>query len=425
MHQIRTVIILIFLFQNLNSYSQNRIQAQEYISDLCTDQMAGRGYINKGDSIAAEYIKEQFQEIGLSPLADNFYHSFQLDVNTIEKCHLTLNGKSMKPGIEFAVGPSSPSSSYKGELFIITQEMLLEKKIAKKVKKAVRKGLIPVFAPYDRKNEKVAESIKEIEECAKLELKVFMRSPLTWTVGRTQTTNAELWLDPELNLKDGDYIELDVQSQFIENYQSQNVAAYIPGTLYPDSFIILCGHYDHLGKMGSAIYYGANDNASGIAMIMDMASYFYRNPQEYSIAFVAFAGEEAGLVGSRNFVYSPPPLCKMDQVKFVFNMDLMGNGEDGATIVNGKVFTSYYNTLVDINQEQEYLPKIKARGKAANSDHYFFSEKGIPSFFIYTMGAYTHYHIPQDNANNLELGPYYDQTFKLLRDFILHFNEVN
>ena len=425
MYQIRTVIALIFLYCQFNCFAQDRSQAQEYINALCTDQMAGRGYINKGDSVAANYIKSVFQEIGLTPMANDYYHEFSLNVNTIEHCKLTINERKMKAGIDYAVGASSPSSAYRGSIILVTEKMLLEKAIVKKLKKAKRKGQIPVFEPFDRKNEALATAFKEIQKCAKLDLMVYVRSPLTWTVGRTQNKDAELWLDPSLELKDGDVIELSVAANYIENYASQNVAAYVPGTLYPDSFIILCGHYDHLGKMGEATYYGANDNASGIAMLMDMAAYFSKHPQNYSIAFVAFAGEEAGLVGSRKFVYSPPKECPLRQIKFVLNMDLMGNGEEGATIVNGKVFTAEYNKLVQINAENEYLPKIKSRGKAANSDHYFFSENGIHAFFIYTMGSYTHYHIPQDNAQNLKLGPYYDQTFKLLRDFLLAINEVN
>ena len=189
----------------------------------------------------------------------------------------------------------------------------------------------------------------------------------------------------------------------------------------PDSFIIFCGHYDHLGKMGEATFYGANDNASGIAMLLDMASYFTKNPQKYSIAFIAFGGEEAGLVGSYNYVQSPEiPLSK---TRFVFNMDLMGSGDNGATIVNGSVFKGAFEALSAINEKNDYLPRIKVRGKAANSDHYFFTEAGVPSFFIYLMGEYTHYHIPADNAENLHLGEYYDRSFKLIRDFIIYLNQ--
>ncbi len=70
---------------------------------------------------------------------------------------------------------------------------------------------------------------------------------------------------------------------------------YVPGAEKPDSFIILCAHYDHLGKMGEAIFYGANDNASGIATMLDLATYFVDHPQRYSLVFIAFGAERSGL----------------------------------------------------------------------------------------------------------------------------------
>ena len=78
--------------------------------------------------------------------------------------------------------------------------------------------------------------------------------------------------------------------------------------------------------------------------------------------------------------------------------------------------------LIDINAKEGYLPSIRSRGKAANSDHYFFSEAGVPSFFMYLMGDYEFYHIPQDNANNLKLGYYYSKSFSLIKDFIIRLN---
>ena len=104
-------------------------------------------------------------------------------------------------------------------------------------------------------------------------------------------------------------------------------------------------------------------------------------------------------------------------------MDLMGSGEKGATIVNGNVFKDDFDNLVKINTENDYLPAVYSRGKAANSDHYFFTEAGIPSFFIYLMGEYSHYHVPADNMDNLQLGPYYDKSFLLIRDFIILLNQ--
>ena len=109
-------------------------------------------------------------------------------------------------------------------------------------------------------------------------------------------------------------------------------------------------------------------------------------------------------------------LLSFDQINFVFNMDLMGTGSEGAMIVNGKVYEKHYNKLVDINTQNNYLSIIKSRGKAANSDHYWFSEKGIPSFFMYMMGGIKAYHDVYDVSKTLPLTKFED-CFRLIRDF--------
>ncbi|MGB0897562.1 MAG: M28 family peptidase, partial [Flavobacteriaceae bacterium] len=107
----------------------------------------------------------------------------------------------------------------------------------------------------------------------------------------------------------------------------------------------------------------------------------------------------------------------LSQINFVFNMDLMGTGSEGGMIVNGRVYESHYEKLTQINNKKNYLPIIKKRGKAKNSDHYWFSEKGVPSFFLYLMGGVSAYHDVDDVFKTLPLTKYED-SFRLIRDFI-------
>jgi aminopeptidase YwaD len=95
------------------------------------------------------------------------------------------------------------------------------------------------------------------------------------------------------------------------------------GTLYPNTFIILCGHYDTItGK-------GTNDNGSGIVTIFEVARLLKNIPTEYSIKFINFSGEEDGLIGSQNFVSTVVNATnpKMD-IKLVFNIDEVGGRAD-------------------------------------------------------------------------------------------------
>ena len=131
-----------------------------------------------------------------------------------------------------------------------------------------------------------------------------------------------------------------------------------------------------------------------------------------NVMFVAFAGEEAGLLGSKHFVDAP--LFKLKKIKFLVNLDIMGSGEDGITAVNATLFPEQFNILENINAEKEYLTKIKKRGPAMNSDHYWFTEKGVPAFFIYTMGPNKHYHDIFDKYENLSFQEYDDITSLLI-----------
>ncbi|MCL4855941.1 MAG: M20/M25/M40 family metallo-hydrolase, partial [Flavobacteriales bacterium] len=211
-------------------------------------------------------------------------------------------------------------------------------------------------------------------------------------------------------------ISIKIDQQFLPNYTSQNVIGLVKGTKYPDSVLVFSAHYDHLGKMGKNIYFpGANDNASGVAMMLNLAEHYSKNVPEKTIVFMAFGAEESGIIGSQ--FYTENPLFPLKNINFLINLDLLGTGDDGIQVVNGSVFQAHFNKLVEINNQKKLLKEIKIRGKAANSDHYWFSEKGVPAFFIYTLGGIKAYHDIDDKAATLPLTEFED-CFRLLNLFV-------
>ncbi len=169
--------------------------------------------------------------------------------------------------------------------------------------------------------------------------------------------------------------------------------------------------------MGKDVYFpGANDNASGCAMLLNLANYYSQpeNKPKYSIAFMAFCGEEVGLLGSK--YYTEHPLFPMKNIRFLLNMDIMGTGEEGITVVNGSVFKTEFDKLKEINTQHNFIKDVKIRGKAANSDHYFFAENGVKACFIYTMGGIKAYHDIYDRAETLPLNEF-ENLFKLITKF--------
>ncbi|QJX49167.1 M20/M25/M40 family metallo-hydrolase [Hymenobacter taeanensis] len=223
---------------------------------------------------------------------------------------------------------------------------------------------------------------------------------------------AQSWPEQVSNIR----LQLDAVLQ--SAYQTQNLVGSLPGRVQPDSFLVVTAHYDHLGMLGKHTYFpGANDNASGTAMLLELAAHYARpeNRPAYSVIFIAFGAEEAGLVGSQYFVEHP--LVPLDRIRFLLNLDLLGTGEEGATVVNGRVYEQQYQLLNTLNTAGHYLPALAARGRAANSDHYFFSEKGVPAFFLYTRGGPTAYHDVHDQAAPLPLTGFIG-AFSLLCDFL-------
>ena len=208
-------------------------------------------------------------------------------------------------------------------------------------------------------------------------------------------------------------------NKYVPKYTNQNVIGYIPpkkkGFLRPEKYIVFSAHYDHLGKMGQAIFPGANDNASGVAMLLSIAKYYVKNPLKYGIVFCFFSGEEAGLEGSKYFVSHP--YFKLKKVKFVLNIDIMGGASDGITVVNGSKHVKYFDKMVTINDDNKYLNKVTKRGETSNSDHYFFSKSGVPAFFIYSGGIVKNYHDIYNTAENTPLNKF-DEVQSLLIDFV-------
>jgi Zn-dependent M28 family amino/carboxypeptidase len=238
---------------------------------------------------------------------------------------------------------------------------------------------------------------------------------LTWSVANEVADYSVIQIDKKALGAMPTEFKAEIDNSFVSSFKAYNVAGVVKGTKKPDSMIIITAHYDHLGGMGKETYFpGANDNASGIALLLNLARYYAANPQPYSIGFILFAGEEAGLIGSKHFTENP--LVPLRNIRFLLNTDLAGTGEEGITVVNATEFPQEFALMQQINKEGNYLTAVNARGKAANSDHYFFTEKGVPAFFFYTLGGIKAYHDVFDKADTLPLNEHED-LFKLVTGF--------
>jgi Iap family predicted aminopeptidase len=180
--------------------------------------------------------------------------------------------------------------------------------------------------------------------------------------------------------------------------RSQNVLALLPGLT--DTVVAVTAHYDHLGAYAGALFAGANDNASGTAMLLALAEHFAGQRPRFGLLFIAFGGEEAGLAGSQFYV-EQQPLVPLSRIRFLLNLDLMGNGDQGIVAVGGVEHSGALAQLSALNDSLQAVPLVRARSNAPNSDHFFFLRRGVPGLFIYTLGGPPHYHDVHDRPEAL------------------------
>jgi len=367
---------IFFLFLTVNSFAQDSTYTRNIINILTSKEFWGRGYTKYGMKKAAEYLTAEYQKIGLLPMGNSYTQPFNFPVNTFPgKMMVAINGQKLVPGKDFIVNNESPGIKQVANL-----------------------------TPNDSLNYRASSS-----------LQVSLKDKLTWSVATEVGEVTTIQLNKKNFTAIPKKISVDIENKFIPNFEAANVCALVKGTKFPDSILIITAHYDHLGGMGAATYFpGANDNAAGVATLLSLAKYYAAHPKPYSIGFICFAAEEAGLLGSRYFVENS--LVPLSNIKFLLNLDLVGTGEAGMTVVNASVYPKAFAMLNAVNNKNQYISKINSRGKAANSDHYFFTEKGVPAFFIYTQGGPSAYHDVFDKPETLPLTKYKD-LFKLIIGF--------
>lgn len=399
--------------------AQDLARARQTIQELTSPALHGRGYVQQGEHLAADYLRRQFAAIGLQPLAPDYTQPFTLPINTFPgRAALALDGRPLQPGFDFIAEPTSGPGRVKGA--VLRLDTLVFSQPARQqalLATSLRRHVLVLRQSDVAHLEQLPTALQAHLRTAAARI-TLVPHKLTASLADHQEAQPRLQVLASRWPAAARQVTLRLDAVFQPAYQTQNLISYLPGRIQPDSFLVVTAHYDHLGRMGRNTYFpGANDNASGTAMLLELARYYAQpaNRPAYSLVFIAFGAEEAGLVGSRYFVEHP--LVPLRRIRFLCNLDLLGTGSEGATVVNGRVFEPQFQLLTQLNTAGHYLPSLAARGRAANSDHYFFSEQGVPAFFLYTRGGPTAYHDVQDRADTLPLTAFAN-VFALLRDFL-------
>ena len=444
------------------------IALKQSVMFLASDQLEGRGLGSAGLDQAASFVTGSFVGSGLQrlPGMGTFTQAFELKSveGVASETVLKINGIAAKLDEEFRPASMSAEKSFDGQaVFVGYGISSTDYKYDDYADVDVR-GKIAVawrFEPADGEG-KSRFTQKDWSEHSQLQIKVknavdrgaialiLINPPKAKTDGKlmrfsrdfmgtavsipvchlkTETGNALIKagtgddaaalqeeIDGDVKPRSTVLNDVKITGNFVFKHVTRNlknIVAYIPGTgSTADEYVVLGGHYDHLGKGGfgslavksQEIHHGADDNASGSAAVIELAKQFgarYSNGwrPKRSIIFICFTAEEEGLIGSKYFVkHCPVPLNK---IAAMLNLDMVGRMRDNVLYIGGSgTAASFESLLQDASPDVSIKLKNMGRGGRGPSDHMSFAMKKVPVMFFFT-GLHGDYHRPTDTVDKV------------------------
>lgn len=194
-----------------------------------------------------------------------------------------------------------------------------------------------------------------------------------------------------------------------------NLYGYMKGAV--DTFIVISAHYDHIGMKPGAdsIYNGADDNASGVAALLAIATYYKTHPPHYSLLFVAFDAEEMELSGAKAFALDMP----VKTVLLNINMDMISHSHEKLYVSGAwhypqlKPFVEKLNTDIQLLTGHD-RPEDGKNDWTTQSDHFVFHQRGIP-FLYFGVEDHSDYHTPSDEFTRINHDFFYRSAQTILQ----------
>ena len=428
---------------NAQSYSINQNQVFNDIKVLSSDNMQGRFTGSEGERNAAEYIANRFDQIGLLPYDSKFILPFELEKVYWDEVYIEAQGRRLDNFEQMVfIGYNAENEEVEKELIFggTGTSLELSKLIVKD--KLVLLFLDNMRAAYpiinilkksgaygvilaNPNNEAQFNSMLRGFQDHILQPRFYLpstKSSLDTLTFINQFIIPNDYIKTVANASIG-YLKKLVKSKRIDQFEpvkikikcekkvvaltANNVAGYIKGSHHKS--IVISAHYDHLGQTEDNIYYGADDNAAGIAGILEIAKAFsYRKDLPYNMIFVAFSAEEQGLRGSKFFVEE----YAMDttHIQVNFNLDMISRidhlHKESKSDYLYCVGTERYPNYIKLFQFADSLYKdcsfeFSHNNIYSRSDQYSFSNQGIPSFMFFS-GFHADYHQYSDTYDKID-----------------------
>jgi len=418
----RIIGLTILLLLTVSSLkAQDTLYYREVIRELASKKYEGRSDYKKGDEKAAQYLVMQFCEIeGLEPAFKNGYlQPFTYNVNVFhDKMEMRVDETDLIPGTDFIVREFSPSQKGSYNLEYISKEDHNPER------------LLPLLETGRFKDSYIVLQFDLVYQYLGIAPEVLYTMPVAGFImirdsqppffksrsGKMQPVPV-IWVSP-LFPENAKKMTVRFNSQWKDNYTSSNVIARIPGRDRKDSCIVFIAHYDHLGHFGKDVFYpGANDNASGTAFLLTLASYYAKpeNRPDLTYIFIAAAAEENNLLGST--FYTQNPVVPLDQTLQVINLDMVADNGDRLFVETGPEGEKNLLRFREINSRLNLFGTIEQHPLSNDSDHYPFAINKVPALYIMVDGdAYSVYHTPLDDYPHIYSNRYLD-LFRLVTEF--------
>ena len=455
------LLLLIFLFNSCSVYNEhiNPINLKKHVKYLASDQLEGRYPASAGGLLAAEYIRDYFSENGLVLYDQAGFQYFNIITNSYlgPNNQLTFNNNSYVVSDDFiplSYGLNTTLNSeiyFAGYGFNINNDSLIwndyqnynskdkwvmifrgspdndnphgdyasYSSLRKKAIIAKDNGASGVIfvstSGFDAEDKLIELSYDQSQNDIGIPI-IHIKRDLANLILKDNNKTVDILEDELINkLNKFENFTIDksikiTSDVLFETKQTQNVIGFIPGSdnTLKDEYIVVGAHYDHIGYGGEgsssrrpyidAIHNGADDNASGVSVILELSKMLKNIKTNRTIYFVAFGAEEMGLIGSKYFVNNQ--IISDKKIQIMINLDMVGRLKNNVVSINGVETAKNLKKLIsDIVQKNKIEATFSSDGFGP-SDHSSFYIKDIPVLYFFT-GAHNDYHTPNDDYEKI------------------------
>ena len=443
---------------------ETRVNPKTYLDDvkyLSSDEMKGRATGSPELDKAAHFIAGKFKSFGLKPVAGSYFQDFTVatkgKTGPGTRFSYSINGAShvLKPDENFRVLGSSGSGTFAGALVFAgygitaaeyqyddyagldvkdkivliwrfepqqndpksrfdgrndtAHSQLVNKGINAKMHGA--KAVILINPAFNRTDDPLLSFDQSIGEAGipMLQMKAYDADAFFEAAGKSSRETGEA-IDKDLQPRSFALpvtVSVDgVVEVEREQHKTSNVTGFLPGLT--DEYIVIGAHYDHLGlgdnhslgKVGE-IHHGADDNASGTAGVLELARWFAKQPkQKRGILFLAFTGEELGLLGSAYYVGHPE--LPLEKCVAMINMDMIGRIRESKVYLAGSgTGANFKDMIAGMKPKYDFQLDLSETAGYGSSDHTSFTTKQVPILFFFS-GLHGDYHKPSDTWDKID-----------------------